>query len=111
MLGLFPSRMFPKLTLLGVAVKLPGARPLPVRGILSGELDAVETIASVPLTAPAAAGAKDTVKVTLAPGLSVSGTFSPLMPNPVPVTVACEMVTLAPPVFVSESIKVRLLPT
>src|SRR5208282_3629001 len=41
----------------------------------------------------------------------VRGTVSPLMLNPVPVAVACEMVTAEPPVLVNESVKVRLLPT
>ena len=75
------------------------------------ELEALETTVMPPLALAADCGTNIALKVTLAPGLSVRGTFSPLMLNPVPVAVACEMVTLDPPVFVSESVKVRLLPT
>ena len=73
--------------------------------------EASELTLMPPLALPADCGANTALKVTLAPGLSVSGAFSPLMLNPAPVTVACEIVTLAPPVFVSESISVRLPPT
>ena len=110
-LGLLPIRTFPKSTLLGVAVRLPGDRPRPERAILSGELDAVETIASVPLTVPVAAGAKVAVNVTLWFGLRVAGKARPLMENPAPVTLAWEMVTVEPPVLVSVSDKLVLLPT
>jgi hypothetical protein len=64
-----------------------------------------------PLTLPADCGANTTLKVTLAPGLSTSEGFSPLMLNPAPATVACEIVTLVPPVFVIVSVKVELAPT
>jgi hypothetical protein len=75
------------------------------------ELEALDATVMPPLTLTADCGVNSALKVTLAPGLSTSGAFSPLMLNPVPVAVACEMVTLDPPVFVSESVKVRLLPT
>jgi hypothetical protein len=75
------------------------------------ELEALDTTVMLPLARTADCGANTALKVTLAPGLSTSGTFSPLMLNPVPVVVACEIVTRDPPVLVSESVKVRLLPT
>jgi hypothetical protein len=65
----------------------------------------------LPLALPPDSGANTVLNVTLAPGLSVIGTFSPPMLNPVPATVACRIVTLAPPVLVRVSIKVRLAPT
>ena len=79
--------------------------------MVSVGFEALEVTVMVPLALPADSGANTTLKVTLAPGSSVSGGFSPLKLNPGPVTVACEIVTLAPPVFVSESIRVRLPPT
>ena len=75
------------------------------------ELEAFETTVMLPLALAADCGVNTALKGTLAPGLSTTGTLSPLMLNPVPVAVACEMVTLDPPVFVIESVKVRLLPT
>ncbi len=88
-----------------------GAVPVPVSGTVNVELEALETAVIPPLALPADCGANTVVKFTLAPGLSTNGTFSPLMLNPVPVAVACEMVTLDPPVLVSEFAKVTLLPT
>jgi hypothetical protein len=64
-----------------------------------------------PLTLAADCGVKTALKGTLAPGLSTNGTLNPLMLNPAPVAVACEIVTLDPPVLVSEFAKVTLLPT
>ena len=63
-----------------------------------------------PVALTADCGANTALKVTLAPGLRTSGKLSPLILNPVPVTVACEIVTLVRPVFVSESVKVMLAP-
>jgi hypothetical protein len=74
------------------------------------ELGALETTVMPPLRLAADCGANTALKVTLAPGLRTNGAFSPLMLNPVPVAVACEIVTLDAPVFVSESVKVTLLP-
>jgi hypothetical protein len=79
--------------------------------MLSGELGASETIARLPLAAPAAVGENFTVKVTLWLGVSVVGKVSPVIEKPVPVTLACEMVTLDPPVLVRVSDKLALLPT
>ena len=84
---------------------------MPESGTVRGVLKASDTTVMLPLALVADCGVNTALKVTLAPGLSVRGTFSPLMPNPVPVTLVCKIVTLAPPVLVSESIKVRLPPT
>ena len=84
---------------------------MPVSGTVKVELEALETTVIPPLALPADCGVNTALKGTLAPGLRTKGTLSPLMLNPVPVAAACEMVTLDPPVFVSEFAKVRLLPT
>jgi hypothetical protein len=64
-----------------------------------------------PLALPAEVGVKTTPKVKLCPGIRVSGKVSPVTLNPVPVTLACVTVRLEPPVLVSVSDSVWLLPT
>jgi len=85
--------------------------PVPESETFKVELEALDTTVMPPLAPAADCGANTALKGTLAPGLSTNGTLSPLMLNPVPVAVACEIVTLDEPVFVIESAKVTLLPT
>jgi len=101
----------PKLVLAGFAVREPAASPVPERAMLSGEPVASDTIATVPLTAPEVVGAKPTLKVTLWFTASVVGRVSPVTEKPVPLAVACEMVTEVPPVLVKVSDWLELLPT
>ena len=77
----------------------------------SGELDAFETIDTVPLAEPALVGAKVTVNVTLWFEDSVVGNVSPLSEKAAPVTLAWDMVTEDPPVLVTVSDLLLLLPT
>src|SRR6266550_4227427 len=79
--------------------------------MLRVELEASERIATFPLAAPGAVGANPAVKVTLWPAFRVVGNVSPVIENPVPVTFPCQMVTAAPPVLVSVSERLALLPT
>jgi hypothetical protein len=51
------------------------------------------------------------VNDVLWPAVNVAGKANPLKLNPVPLTAAAEMVRLAPPVLVSVSDKLVLLPT
>lgn len=62
---MLPTVTFPKFALVGFAVSEPAARPVPESGMLSGELEALDTMLNAPLAAPALAGAKVAVKVTL----------------------------------------------
>ena len=101
----------PKLALLGFAVREPAVSPVPESARLNGETVASDTIASVPLAAPAAVGAKLTLKLTLWLAVSVAGTDNPLTEKPAPLTLACEMVTEVPPVLVKVSDLLELLPT
>jgi hypothetical protein len=78
----------PKLAPLGFAVREPGASPVPESARLSGDPVASDTIASVALAAPAAAGAKFTLKGTLWFAASVVGRVSPLTEKPLPLTFA-----------------------
>jgi hypothetical protein len=84
---------------------------VPESGTVKVELEALETTVMPPFTLTADCGVNTALKGTLAPELSTNGTLSPLMLNPAPVAVACEIVTLDPPVFMSEFAKVTLLPT
>lgn len=79
--------------------------------MLSDGLDASDTIDTVPLAEPALFGAKVTVKVTLWLEESVAGKVNPLTEKTAPVTLACDMVTTDPPVLVTVSDLLLLLPT
>ena len=60
-----PTVTLPKLALLGLAVNDPDDMPVPERAMLSGELDASETMLTAPLAAPVLVGAKVVMRVTL----------------------------------------------
>jgi len=106
-----PTTTLPKLRLVGDTANWPAAVPIPDSAILSGEFDASDTTERLPLAAPALAGAKVAVNVTLWFGVSVRGRVNPLMEKTAPVKFACEMVTVDPPVFVSVSDRLLLPPT
>src|SRR5579863_110242 len=107
---LLPTWTVPKLMLEGFAVSEPVARPVPESGRLREASEAVLTNATLPLTAPAACGANATLKFVLCPAANVSGRASPARLNPVPVTVACETVSVEPPELVSVACCFWLLP-
>jgi len=71
----------------------------------------VEVMLTLPLAAPLAVGLKSTVKDVLWPAVNVTGRVSPLKLNPVPLAAAAEIVRLVPPVLLSVSDKLALLPT
>ena len=73
--------------------------------------DAFEVMVTLPLTAPAAVGVNETLKLMLCPAVSVTGVAIPLRLNPDPLAAAAEIVTLDPPVFVTVSDRVCLTPT
>jgi hypothetical protein len=85
--------------------------PVPDSEIVNLESDALEITATLPLAVPAEVGRKTAPKVKLCPGIRVSGRLSPLRLKPAPVTGAWVTFTLVPPVLVSVSDKVWLLPT
>ena len=107
---LLPTCTLPKLTLDGLAVNAPALTPVPESGRLSVGFDALLVIAMFPLAFPLAEGVKPTLKVALCPAVSVKGRVSPLRLKPLPVAVACEMVTLVPPLLVSVPVLVWLVP-
>ncbi len=107
-----PTVTFPKLTVLGAALsRKVCATPVPDSVTVAGELVAVLTTETLPEALPVTVGAKLAVKLVLWPAVSVRGSESPLMLNPVPVAVACEIVTLPVPLLVSVTVWLLLLPT
>jgi hypothetical protein len=75
--------------------------PLPLNAMVCVESVALLLIVMVPVTLPVAVGANATVKFKVFAGASVNGVEIPLNLNPVPLTVALEIVRLAAPVFFS----------
>jgi hypothetical protein len=65
-----------------------------------GEFDALLVREMLPFAAPAALGANCVAKELACPGVSVSGSVSPVTLNPAPVTGADVIVKSALPVFV-----------
>jgi len=108
---LVPTVTLPKSSDVGVTANWPCAVPVPARDIVMVEFNALELTEKLPLALPADCGANVAVKVTLWPAARVSGKLRPLMLNPIPATVACERVTLEPPLLVTASERILLFPT
>jgi hypothetical protein len=106
-----PTVTFPKLRLVGLPVKAPGATPVADTGTVNVAFVAVEVMVRFPLSAPPDVGANETVNAALCPLFNVSGVAIPVTLRPAPVMPTAETVTLAPPVFVIVSDSVPLLPT
>ena len=100
----------PKFKTVRLEVKRPAGIPLPARAMVKVGFEAFETTAIDPLALPTTFGVKRILKVTLCPLLRLKGKFKPLKPNPAPVTVAFEIVTVELPEFVNVSCRVWLLP-
>jgi hypothetical protein len=100
---LFPMTTLPKLALEGFAPSC-GCTPEPVSEIVAGELVALLTTLRLPVALPAVGGAKLAVSVKLWPAARVTAPGKLLRLNPAPVMAACEMLTLAVPVFVSATV-------
>lgn len=75
---LLPTVTFPKLRLVGLDVRKPGATPVPDRLTVSGEFEASDVMVTLPLAAPAAWGENDTLNVVLCEAASVKGVVMPL---------------------------------
>jgi len=108
---LLPKFTLPKPRLVGFAVSRKVAvTPVPLRAIIRGELGALLTSETVPVTLPAALGLKATLNVALLPAAMVSGTVMPVRLKPLPDTVAWEIVTLALPALDSLMVCELLVP-
>jgi len=107
-----PTLTFPKLRVVGESANVPAAIPVPESAILSCESEAFDATDRVPLTAPLLVGAKFTVNVMLWFGVRVIGnSFNPLTEKLALLKLACEIETVEPPVLVSVSDKLAVLPT
>jgi hypothetical protein len=97
---LLPTVTLPNERLVVLAVSdIDVDTPVPETGIAVGELAALLTSDTEPVTAPAPDGANATLKVALPPLATVVGTASPLMLNPAPVIDADEIVSAVVPLF------------
>jgi hypothetical protein len=76
-----------------------------------GELIPVLTREILPATLPAVVGAKRTVNVALWLPVRLIGRVGPVMLNPLPETVAAEIISMLPPAFLTERLCVLLVPT
>jgi hypothetical protein len=104
-----PTATEPKVMDVELAVSCP-CEPLPVMEIVVGEFGALLTIEIEPLALPPAVGANCAVNDVLCPAAKILGVASPLMLNPTPVAVACEIVKLAAPPFVKVTVCDPVLP-
>ena len=89
----------------------PAVTAVPDREMARDGFDASLVIANVPVGVPDVVGVNTTLNDLLAPAAKVNGKVIPLKLNPEPVTFACETVTADPPLLVTVSVKVWLLPT
>ena len=108
---LLPTRTLPNAGLVGFAVSVPSVTPVPVRGMLKLGFEPLEVMLTLPLEPPLTVGSKRTVNDVLWSAVKVKGKDRPLKLNPAPLAVAAEIVRLDPPVLVSVSDKLELLPT
>jgi len=95
-----PTDTFPKATLEGIT-EIRGFTPVPLTGIVAGELVAVLTTLTLPETLPVAVGAKLAFRERLCPAASVAAPEKPLTLNPMAVIVTCEILTEPVPLLVS----------
>lgn len=106
-----PTVTVPNPTDAGDAESCPAALvPEPERATERLESVALEEMLSAPLAAPAEFAVKPTLSVKLCPAAKVCG-LKPLTVKPAPLTAACVTPTLDPPVFVTVTDCVWLLPT
>ena len=85
---MLPTLILPKLRLPGFDPNVPGAIPVPDRGMLNVGFDPFDVIVTAPLALPADVGVNVTLKVALCPDASVTGAVIPLRLNPVPMIAA-----------------------
>jgi len=100
---LVPTVTLPKSKAVALEVNWPPEMPVPDSAMVRAGFEAFEAIAIPPLVLPATFGVKRTLKVTLCPLLRLKGRLKPLKLKPVPVIVACEIVTVEFPEFVNVS--------
>jgi hypothetical protein len=109
---LLPTATFPKAKLPGLAISDAfAATPLPEKESVCGDPGALSVKTMLPVTPPAAVGAKTILKEVLWPFDSVTGSEIPLMVKPVPVNVARLTTVFTFPVLVNVTVCEALWPT
>jgi hypothetical protein len=88
-----------------------GWTPVPDRVIVAGEFEASLVTLTLPVTLPAAAGAKVALKLAVCREVRTSPAGRPLAVKPGPAMMTLEMLILALPEFVKVTPKTLLLPT
>jgi len=107
---LLPVLTLPKLKLVGFAPSTwVAARPVPLRAIAVGEPGALLVSEMLPEALPEEVGAKTALNVALLPAETVWGE-KPVILNPAPVALPCEIVRFALPVFFRVIVCELLLP-
>ena len=84
--------------------------PVPESATTSGEFVALLTTVRLPARLPAEAGANAILKEVDWPATRLSGSAIPLVLNPVPLALTCEMETLEFPVLEIVTLCVALVP-
>jgi hypothetical protein len=105
---LLPTCTLPKLT--GLTLRLPGAVPMPERGMVKVEATLSLAMARFTLLLPANWGENTTLNKLLLPGARIKGRLRPVTLYPEPAA-ACVSVMLEPPVLVTVSGRALLPPT
>jgi len=106
-----PTDTLPNVTLAGLIVSCGcEAVPVPDKAITSGEPGALLAIETLPVALPAVVGANFAVNDVLCPAVSVIA-VRPVMLNPVPDALPCEIATLPVPVFFRVTLTDSLAPT
>ncbi|HEY4978236.1 MAG TPA: hypothetical protein VII25_03640, partial [Candidatus Acidoferrum sp.] len=96
-----PVFTLPKLRLVELSeIVAVAAIPVPLKATVLGEVGALLTSETLPVTAPADCGANCTLKLLDAPGLIDSGRLNELVENPLPVALTCVIVSTPVPLFV-----------
>jgi hypothetical protein len=103
---LVPTTTLPTATVVGLTLSVPAgaAVPVPLNASVRFGFDAFDVMVTLPLKLFAEGGVKVILNDALCPGVSVRGALIPDMVNPVPLTLAAEMVAFTPPVFVRVSV-------
>jgi hypothetical protein len=103
-LWVLPTATLPKLRLAGLKAKAPALPPVPESATLRLGTELFDVNMRLPETVPLADGVNVTLKVRLCPAAKVVGKLSPVVLKPAPLSVAAEILTVAPPVFVRVSV-------
>jgi hypothetical protein len=97
-----PSLTLPKLRLFVLKDSVcVDAIPVPLNAIVLGEFGALLTIDALPETVPAEVGENCKLNVLDCPAPKTIGKFSEPVPNPLPATLTCEIVSVPVPLLLT----------